>query len=158
MSKKIPKRTSVRRDQPSSGLASSIKPKGMSIELSDAQIAQVVRGAGDGGLSMLLSTRLEQEEIGESLTRALNDPLLDDPGISRSLALGWMVFAALAPPGTEHGVKEVGKRLGLSPSTTHRYLKTLAELNLVERTVPKRLYRIVSDGTERAKQRSLVGQ
>ncbi|MER5185274.1 helix-turn-helix domain-containing protein [Streptomyces sp. NPDC002896] len=37
-----------------------------------------------------------------------------------------------------HGVRELGTRLGVSPSTAHRLLGELEKLGMVSRTAPKR--------------------
>lgn len=111
------------------------------IRLSDGQVAQVVQEAGDGGIKTLLFAHLDEGGIRQTLIELLDDPLINSPGISRSVVIGWVVFAAFTPPGIHRGVIEVARELEMTPSTAHRYITTLTVLGLLEQTVKSR-YRI----------------
>jgi DNA-binding transcriptional ArsR family regulator len=65
--------------------------------------------------------------------------------LSLSLLRGLGVLNALQPAGTERGISDLAKALKLSPSTTHRYVTTLEEIGLVERTGRNRKYRLPID-------------
>lgn len=109
----------------------------LAIELTSSQIDQVVRGATDtGNLSILLSGQLDSQKMLASATE-----LLGDPHISSSLLRGLLVLSVLPADGDSIGVVEVADRLDMSPSTTHRYLTTLALAGLVERNDSSRKYK-----------------
>jgi DNA-binding IclR family transcriptional regulator len=64
------------------------------------------------------------------------------PRLSRSLLLGLLVFACFPTDGGALAVTDVAKRLGLSPSTTHRYMTTLLAVGLLEQDARSRRYRV----------------
>ena len=95
--------------------------RGISIELTRAQVNQIVRGAS-------------QEDSVSNLLRGLSDrrglashfrALSESPRLSRSLLLGLLVFACFPSDGDALAVTDVATRLHMSPSTTHRYMTTL---------------------------------
>lgn len=124
-----------------SGRTMSRTRRYIQIQLSDKQIAQVVQEAGDGGIRSLLSARLDEGGVRKSLTELIHDPLMNEPGISRSVMRSWIVFAAFTPVGTERRITDVARELEMTPSTTHRYIATLTALGLLEQTVNSQ-YRI----------------
>ena len=66
----------------------------------------------------------------------------ESPRLSRSLLLGLTVFAAFPTDGDALAVTDVAGRLGLSPSTTHRYMTTLLAVGLLEQDPRSRRYRV----------------
>jgi hypothetical protein len=67
------------------------------------------------------------------------DPL--DPRLSRSLQRGLGLLALMQAEEREYGVVELAAAAGMSASTAHRYVRTLHELGLVERSPDTRRYR-----------------
>jgi IclR-like helix-turn-helix domain-containing protein len=140
----------------------------ISIILSPAQVDQVVRAAAQGSapsFSALISTtlssgRLEVEpgaaEPSEGvraedavIEQASEDPnhkgyfpTYKDARLSRSLLRGLSVLTCFGPDNRERGIIELADLLGMSPSTTHRYVSTLVELGLLERSTRSRKYRL----------------
>jgi hypothetical protein len=110
----------------------------LTVELSRAQVDQVVRAAsGVRSISTVLSAMLESPERLASTLAGF-----DDTRLSRSLLSGLLVFAAFPPDGATLGNLEVARMLGMSPSTTHRYISTLLEVGLLERDAGTRRYRL----------------
>jgi DNA-binding MarR family transcriptional regulator len=110
----------------------------ISIELTKAQINQIVRGAS-------------QDDSVSSLLRGLTDggalasrfqALSESPRLSRSLLLGLLVLACFPADGTAMAVTDVATRLEMSPSTTHRYMTTLLAVGLLEQDPRTRRYRV----------------
>lgn len=140
----------------------------ISITLSPAQVDQVVRAAAQGStpsFSALISTRLntgrleaEREGIRPSEGAANGDtadgqsdvqagskgyfPSYEDARLSRSLLRGLSVLTCFGPDNEERGIIELADLLGMSASTTHRYVTTLVELGLLERSTRSRKYRL----------------
>ena len=114
---------------------------GITIELSRAQVNQVVRAAADDEeLLGLLGQRLKDRDV--KVTRAT----MDDARFSRSLLRALMVLASYPADGTARSVSDVAKRLGMGISTTHRYTSTFAEVGVLERDPVSRQYRLASNG------------
>ena len=110
----------------------------ISIQLTPAQIDEVVRGAsGEQGISSLLRG-LSDEGALTSKYRALSE----SPRLSRSLLLGLLVLACFPPDGSSLAVSDIAERLGMSPSTTHRYMTTLLAVGLLEQEPRTRRYRV----------------
>jgi hypothetical protein len=65
-----------------------------------------------------------------------------DPRLSRSLLRGLSILTCFGPGREERGILELAGELGMSPSTTHRYVATLVELGLLERCPRSRKYRL----------------
>ena len=140
----------------------------ISITLSPAQVDQVVRAAAQGNtpsFSALISTtlntrRLEAEREGvrpseggrnggtaekqkdDRTTPKGYFPTYADTRLSRSLLRGLSVLTCFGPENEERGIIELADLLGMSPSTTHRYVSTLVELGLLERSTRSRKYRL----------------
>jgi DNA-binding MarR family transcriptional regulator len=111
---------------------------GITIELSKAQIKQVIREAGeDDGLLSLLSG-LKQVDAQTSSAQ------LHDVRLSRSLLRGLMVLASFSADGIARSVTDVAHQLGLGISTTHRYILTLVEAGVLERDPDSRQYRLAN--------------
>lgn len=71
-------------------------------------------------------------------------PSYEDARLSRSLLRGLSILTCFGPENTERGIIELAGQLGMSPSTTHRYVATLVELGLLERSPRSRKYRLAS--------------
>ena len=124
----------------------------ISIVLSPAQVDQVVRAAARGGtpgFSSLISSKLNLGDA--SAAQAAGEPTIsaggylpvsDDARLSRSLLRGLSILTCFGPDNKERGIIEMAGQLGMSPSTTHRYVSTLVELGLLERSPRTRKYRL----------------
>jgi hypothetical protein len=108
------------------------------IELSRAQVDQVVRTAADGGSMSVLLVGLGDVRA----VLAAAPTLLENSRLSRSLLAGLLLLASFPTDGSYLRVTEAGQMLGMSPSTTHRYLATLLSVGLVEQDPRTRRYRL----------------
>jgi hypothetical protein len=118
----------------------------ISIELSKAQVDQVVRAAGNGGtMSVLLSA---VKDPGWSLSLDSEEWVypaqMEDRRLSRSLLSGLLVLSCFPPDGGYMGIAELARTLGMNTSTTHRYVTTLLAVGLLERDAATRRYRLAS--------------
>lgn len=110
---------------------------GIKIELTRSQVDQVVRRTSDSdGIAAILRGLAER-----GLT-ANYQALASSPRLSRSLLLGLLVLACFPTDGDALAVTDVATRLGLSPSTTHRYMTTLLAAGLLEQDPRSRRYHI----------------
>ncbi len=109
--------------------------RGVSLGLTAAQVAKVLTEAAAGGEGAeLLAGLALPGELAAS-------PLLDDRNMSRSLLFGLIVLIAFPADGSERGVKVLARELGLPTSTTHRYIRTLRAVGLLEQDPLTRRYR-----------------
>lgn len=130
----------------------------IAIALSPAQVEQVLRAAGNtngGAASSLLAVALDNAHVstnGEgrtpgslheaaqtALTQALNDPQL-----SQSLLRGLAILSCYGPRRPWRAIIDLAKELDMSPSTTHRYVKTLRAVGLLEQHPSTREYRPIA--------------
>jgi len=65
-----------------------------------------------------------------------------DPGFSQSLERGLAVLGAFTPDRPALGISELGRKLDLTRSTTHRYVATLATLGYLQQDTSTRKYRL----------------
>jgi hypothetical protein len=120
----------------------------ISIILSPAQVDQIVRAAAQdstSSFSTLITAALQEhwEEGGEPAGGFGYLPAADEDGrLSRSLLRGLSILTCFGPDNRERGIIELAGQLGMSPSTTHRYVSTLVELGLLERLPRTRKYRL----------------
>jgi hypothetical protein len=133
----------------------------ISITLSPAQVDEVVRAASRGrapSISTLIADSLiaplrprnGAESSADTADAPKRAPLVggylpgdtDDPRLSRSLLRGLSLLTGFGPDGGERGIVELAEDLGMSPSTAHRYARTLVELGLLERCPKTRKYRL----------------
>ena len=63
-------------------------------------------------------------------------------GLSQSLERGLAVLCAFTPDRPALGISELAGELGLTRSTTHRYVTTLSTLGFLEQDVATRKYRL----------------
>jgi hypothetical protein len=109
----------------------------VTITLTRAQIARVVRGAaGDAGSALMLSALGDLQDFRNVLLARS-----EDASISRSTCRALLVLLSLSVNNSFHEVTEIAKQLGLSPSTTHRYIRTWVALGLLEQDPESRRYR-----------------
>src|ERR1700728_441611 len=64
------------------------------------------------------------------------------PGFSQSLERGLAIFGAFSPDRPPIGISALARELGLTRSTTHRYVATLASLRYLEQEPSTRRYRL----------------
>jgi IclR helix-turn-helix domain len=107
----------------------------ISLALTPAQVAQVLKGVESGGGQPPLLSGLEHPR------ELIASPLLDDPKISKSLLIGLVVLVSFPRDGSRRGNKDVAQELGLAASTTHRYIHTLVAAGLLEQDATTRQYR-----------------
>jgi IclR family transcriptional regulator, pca regulon regulatory protein len=67
-------------------------------------------------------------------------PTLTEPCFSQSLERGLAILSCFTPERPEWGVIEVADALGMSGSTTHRYVRTLVELGYLKQQAPGHKY------------------
>ncbi len=130
----------------------------IAIALSQAQIEQVIRSAGlvsNGTMSSLLVAALDNahrapnggREVRGSLHDATQLALADalsDPQLSQSLLRGLAILSCFGPERPWRAIIDLAKELEMSPSTTHRYVKTLRAVGLLEQNPTTREYRPVA--------------
>ena len=105
------------------------------ITLSDAQVGHVLREvAGERGLAGLLYG------LGEVRLPGGWERDLDEKQISRSVVRALLVFSVFPADGGALALTSVARRLGFSPSTTHRYANTLVLVGLLVRDPKTRRY------------------
>lgn len=127
------------------------------IALSPRQIEHVIRLAGhaeNGTVSSLLVAALDNAHSPEgnrrgrgSLHEATQHALanaLGDPQLSQSLLRGLAILACYGPERPWRAIIDLAKELSMSPSTTHRYVKTLRAVGLLEQNPQTREYRPVA--------------
>jgi hypothetical protein len=109
----------------------------ISLELSRAQVDQVISAATDanGIQSILFGLNGAPSPID------IDSSSLDDSRLSRSLLAGLLVLAAFPTDRSFVGNGEMAGKLGMTLTTTHRYISTLLAAGLVERDPNTRKYR-----------------
>lgn len=116
----------------------------MLIELSKAQVDQVVRAAGQGGtMSVLLSALRDPKWTLSIDSEDWSYPAqMDDRRLSRSLLSGLLVLSCFPADGGYLGIADLARMLDMNTSTTHRYVTTLLAVGLLDRDPGTRRYRI----------------
>jgi hypothetical protein len=131
----------------------------IAIALSSTQIEQVIRSAGkarNGTVSSLLIAALDnahsesdgdhhqtRRSLHDATKLALSDAL-GDPQLSQSLLRGLAILSCFGSERPWRAIVDLAKELGMSPSTTHRYVKTLRAVGLLEQNPTTREYRPVA--------------
>jgi DNA-binding MarR family transcriptional regulator len=110
----------------------------ITIELTSRQIDRVVRGASSRDFASNLMRGLADSQ---SPTPDF-ETLSESPRLSRSLLLGLLVLACFPADGSTVAVTQVAAQLGMSASTTHRYMTTLLAVGLLEQDSRTRRYRL----------------
>jgi IclR helix-turn-helix domain len=130
----------------------------ISITLSPVQVEQVMRAASqspNGTVSNLLLAALDNaypppngsDKRAYNLHRAAQEALassIGDPQLSQSLLRGLSVLSCYGPDRPWRPIIDLASQLGMSPSTTHRYVKTLKAVGLLEQDPTTREYRPVA--------------
>lgn len=132
--------TPRRVDHPERPLA----PDPVTIELSKAQVDQIIRAAGEGGtMSVLLSALKDPQWTLAVDSEEWSSPVqMEDRRLSRSLLSGLLVLSCFSAEGGSLGIAELARRLDMNTSTTHRYVTTLLAVGLLERDPTTRRYRL----------------
>jgi hypothetical protein len=104
------------------------------VTLSPAQVELVIAAAVPHGATPL--ARVPR--------RADAGVRVDDPRLSRSLLRGLTLLDCFDTAASEQGIVELAHRVGMSPSTTHRYAQTLLAAGLLERCPRTRRYRLAA--------------
>jgi hypothetical protein len=116
---------------------------GIVVELSKAQVDQVVRGAGQGGtMSVLLSAITAPDWVLAYKADRRLPTQFESPRYSRSFLWGLMVLSCFVAADGELGVADVAGMLGMENSTVHRYMSTLLAVGLLEQDPSTRRYRL----------------
>jgi DNA-binding MarR family transcriptional regulator len=109
----------------------------ITLNLTPAQVREVLRQAAGGeGIQGALSKLTNHSQLVTARAAAR-----DDIQLSGSLLLGLIVLRCFPADGSELRVLDLAQRLGLTPSTTHRYLKTLVIAGLLDQNPTTRRYR-----------------
>lgn len=112
----------------------------VTIELSQAQVDRVLgEVSGTGNVSLLLSRLADGHRLLDS-----SREILGDRRLSRSLLQGLSMLAAMPMDGGYIGNSELADTLGMTLSSSHRYVTTLMAAGLVEREPTTRKYRIAN--------------
>ncbi len=115
------------------------RERDVTITLTDRQVRQVLREAsGRTSLASVLP-----EVGGLEVLRSVVLSLKDDATCSRSTLRALLVLAAFPADGSERELSDVARQLGLSPSTTHRYIGTWMAVGMLEQDPRSRRYRRV---------------
>lgn len=129
----------------------------IAIALSPAQVEHVIRvasGATGGTVTNLLAAALEKAHGGgqgardgggwlrEASQLAL-DRALNDPQLSQSLLRGLAILSCYGAERRWRAIVDLARELDMSASTTHRYVKTLRAVGLLEQNPTTREYRPV---------------
>jgi IclR helix-turn-helix domain len=109
----------------------------VTITLTGGQVARVLREASaDPALDALPGGLDDFDELCGAVL-----PLLEDSAYSRSTLRALLVLSAFPPDSSERELTDVARQVGLSPSTTHRYICTWTALGLLEQHARTRRYR-----------------
>jgi hypothetical protein len=115
------------------------------LELTEAQVEGVIRATADAhgpSLNLLLSGLITEQAISESSLEDRYSAELESGRLSHSLFRGLLILALFISGEEGRGVVEVARQLGLSPSTTHRYMTTLVAFGLLVQDPATRKYRL----------------
>jgi hypothetical protein len=128
----------------------------IAISLSPTQIEQVIRSVcyvSNGTVSNLLAAALDNAHATpdggpaysslHDATRLALTSALADPQLSHSLLRGLAILSCFGPERPWRAIIDLAKELEMSPSTTHRYVKTLRAVGLLEQNPTTREYRPV---------------
>jgi AraC-like DNA-binding protein len=115
-----------------------IGPRSVAITLTSDQVATVLRdGSGSAAVLEALLGRLDTSHLREALHVAMKNP---NHSHSASVIRALLVLSVFRDD-VELGLGAVAKKLGLSPSTTHRYLATWVGVGLLHHHPQTRKYK-----------------
>jgi hypothetical protein len=120
-------------------------PAAVQLELTNAQVESVIRATADArgpSLSLLLSGLIAEQAISQSSLEQRHWAELESGRLSHSLFRGLLILALFISGEEGRGVVDVARQLGLSPSTTHRYISTLVAFGLLVQDPATRKYRL----------------
>lgn len=100
-------------------------------------LAAALNGGQDSSSEPADSAR---NSLHEAARKALGDAL-NDPQLSQSLLRGLLILSCYGPERPWRAIIDLAEELGMSPSTTHRYVKTLRAVGLLEQDPLTREYR-----------------
>jgi IclR helix-turn-helix domain len=115
------------------------------VELTSTQVEGIVRATADAhgpSLNLLLSGLIAEQAISESSLEQRYWAELESGRLSHSLFRGLLILALFISGEEGRGVVDVARQLGLSPSTTHRYITTLVAFGLLVQDPSTRKYRL----------------
>ncbi len=140
------KRRSAELSAPSNDGSGTAAAEKILIELSKAQVDQVVRNAGQGGtMSVLLSALRDPDwTLAFDSDEWAYPAQMEDRRLSRSLLSGLLVLSCFSLDGEDLGIAELARMLNMNTSTTHRYVTTLLAVGLLERDSSSRRYRLAA--------------
>jgi hypothetical protein len=130
----------------------------IAIALSPTQVEQVIRSVGqtrNGTVSSLLIAALDNAHSGpdgnrqapgslREATRLALAGAVGDLQLSQSLLRGLAILCCYGPDRRWRAIGDLAKELSMPPSTTHRYVKTLRAVGLLEQNPTTREYRPVA--------------
>src|SRR5271155_552234 len=122
-----------------------VRGANVSVELTSAQVEGVLRASADArgpSLNLLLSGLIAEQAISESSLEERYWVELESGRLSHSLFRGLLILALFISGEEGRGVVDVARQLGLSPSTTHRYITTLVAFGLLVQDPATRKYRL----------------
>ncbi|MCW3019933.1 MAG: IclR family transcriptional regulator [Solirubrobacterales bacterium] len=117
----------------------------VSLELTEAQVERVIAANAEAhgpSLSLLLSGLVAEQALSPSSLEERYYTELESGRLSHSLFRGLLILALFISGKEGRGVVEVARQLGLSPSTTHRYMTTLVAFGLLVQEPATRKYRL----------------
>lgn len=117
----------------------------VSVELTSAQVETVLRATAEAhgpSLNLLLSGLIAEQAISESSLEERYWVELESGRLSHSLFRGLLILALFISGEEGRGVVDVARQLGLSPSTTHRYITTLVAFGLLVQDPSTRKYQL----------------
>lgn len=117
----------------------------VSLELTSSQVEAVLRATAEAhgpSLNLLLSGLIAEQAISESSLEERYWAELESGRLSHSLFRGLLILALFISGEEGRGVVDVARQLGLSPSTTHRYITTLVAFGLLVQDPSTRKYRL----------------
>lgn len=118
----------------------------ISIELSKAQVNQVVGDAGQGGTMSVLLSALRDPDWTLALDSEdwVYPAQMEDRRLSHSLLSGLLILSCFSLDREDLGVAELARMLRMTTSTTHRYVTTLLAVGLLEQDSTTRRYRLAT--------------
>jgi hypothetical protein len=138
-------RASDAHTEPQSNVGSRLSEQLVRVELTNAQVEDVIRASTQAqgpSLSLLLSGLVTEQAISEGSLEDRYATELESGRLSHSLFRGLLILALFISSHEGRGVVEVARQLGLSPSTTHRYMTTLVAFGLLVQDPGTRKYRL----------------
>jgi DNA-binding MarR family transcriptional regulator len=102
--------------------------RGVLVVLTQEQVAEVAQDLAGERLVRVLASLDNFEEL-----RRVSGPLLAEKGCSTETVRALLVLVAFPSDGSNVDVSSVAARVGVSPSTTYRYVRALLGVGLLER-------------------------